>query len=209
VKGDAAGVNTSLPDAPAETAAGKYPYPTLPDFLDDIDASTVRVRRTVTFSMTKGPNTTNPDPNDSRVDPPNFMIDGKQFSEGSVDQVMLLGNAEEWTLVNTSPTGVSHPFHIHVNPFQVTEVYDPSQPKSAFNGNPLPGPLLWWDTISIPASVTDATTGVVTNGYVKMRSRFVDFPGKFVLHCHILGHEDRGMMQLVWVVDNHTVVRHH
>jgi FtsP/CotA-like multicopper oxidase with cupredoxin domain len=32
-----------------------------------------------------------------------------------------------------------------------------------------------------------------------MRSRFADYPGQFVLHCHILIHEDRGMMQLVEV----------
>ena len=37
-------------------------------------------------------------------------------------------------------------------------------------------------------------------GYFKMRSRFVDFTGTYVLHCHILIHEDRGMMQLVEVV---------
>jgi FtsP/CotA-like multicopper oxidase with cupredoxin domain len=36
---------------------------------------------------------------------------------------------------------------------------------------------------------------------VKIRSRFVDFPGTFVLHCHILDHEDRGMMQEVRVLD--------
>jgi suppressor of ftsI len=30
-----------------------------------------------------------------------------------------------------------------------------------------------------------------------MRSRFVDFPGNYVLHCHILAHEDRGMMSIV------------
>jgi hypothetical protein len=34
-------------------------------------------------------------------------------------------------------------------------------------------------------------------GYFKMRSRFADFPGLFVQHCHILAHEDRGMMQFV------------
>ena len=38
-------------------------------------------------------------------------------------------------------------------------------------------------------------------GYFKMRSRFVDYPGVFVQHCHILAHEDVGMMQLVEVYD--------
>ena len=34
----------------------------------------------------------------------------------------------------------------------------------------------------------------VVPGYFKMRSRFVDYAGLYVLHCHILAHEDRGMM---------------
>ena len=38
---------------------------------------------------------------------------------------------------------------------------------------------------------------------------YVDFTGKYVLHCHILGHEDRGMMQLIEVVSNKTTVKHH
>jgi FtsP/CotA-like multicopper oxidase with cupredoxin domain len=81
---------------------------------------------------------------------------------------------------------------------------------------------VWWDVIAIPAGVqkldangkkvVDADGNPVLEGgpgWIKMRSRFVDFPGKFVLHCHILGHEDRGMMQMVEVKDNHTKVKHH
>ena len=37
-------------------------------------------------------------------------------------------------------------------------------------------------------------------------TRFVDFTGMYVLHCHILGHEDRGMMQLVQVISNSTTM---
>ena len=43
------------------------------------------------------------------------------------------------------------------------------------------------------------TCTVTIPGYFTMRSRFVDFTGQYVLHCHILAHEDRGMMQLVEV----------
>jgi suppressor of ftsI len=38
------------------------------------------------------------------------------------------------------------------------------------------------------------------NGSVRMRMTFLDFVGKFVIHCHILGHEDAGMMAVVEVV---------
>jgi FtsP/CotA-like multicopper oxidase with cupredoxin domain len=184
VSGDPAGENTALPT--------QAQYPKLPDDLSDITDAEINERhRKVTFSMSKGPG-----PGSGKtVDPPQFFIDGKQFQEGVIDQLMLLGTAEEWTLVNTSPGGVAHPFHIHINPFQITEVFDPATMKEP---KVMPQPWVWADVVSIPAG-----------GHVRIRSRFVDFPGKYVLHCHILGHEDRGMMQLVQVLDNHTVVKHH
>jgi FtsP/CotA-like multicopper oxidase with cupredoxin domain len=62
----------------------------------------------------------------------------------------------------------------------------------------LPEPWVWRDDIAIPVG-----------GYIKMRSRFVDFTGAYVLHCHILGHEDRGMMEMVQVVSNVSTLSHH
>ena len=122
------------------------------------------------------------------------MINGQQFS-GHVDQTMTLGEVGLWTLHNESPTNAAHPFHIHINPFQVIEIMDPKQN----NGQPvqLPRPWVWWDNFAIPPG-----------GYVKITSRFVDFTGKYVLHCHLLDHEDRGMMQLVQVVPNKTTMTH-
>ena len=55
--------------------------------------------------------------------PPRHTINGKQFDEGMIDQTMLLGATEEWTLYNDG--GAAHPFHIHINPFQVVEIMDP------------------------------------------------------------------------------------
>jgi FtsP/CotA-like multicopper oxidase with cupredoxin domain len=134
-------------------------------------------------------------------------INDKKFEEGIVNEIMLLGTEQEWTIENWSDAGdVRHPFHIHVNPFQIVEIFDPTvsaQPQV------LPAPWIWWDTFAIPIAKKDSTTGKVTPGYFKMRTRFADFAGKFVDHCHILAHEDRGMMQLVEVIDNKTVVKHH
>ena len=48
-----------------------------------------------------------------------------------------------------------------------------------------------------------------TPGYVRIHQTFQDFPGSFVLHCHILAHEDRGMMQLVRVIPGTTSIQHH
>jgi FtsP/CotA-like multicopper oxidase with cupredoxin domain len=199
IDGDPSGVNTQLPT--------ESEYPLLPGFLADITDDEINGhKRTVTFSM-KGAFGTQPQ----------FFIDGKQFSEGTIDQVMLMGSAEEWTLVNTSLTNIMHPFHIHINPFQVTEIFNPATMQAPMS---LPQPWIWWDTIAIPAGVQKKDsagnpmknpdgTPVVTPGYLKMRTRFVDFFGKFVLHCHILGHEDRGMMQLIEVVNNQTTITHH
>jgi FtsP/CotA-like multicopper oxidase with cupredoxin domain len=60
-------------------------------------------------------------------------------------------------------------------------------------------PRVWWDVFPIPApaSFTLDTKSYLVPGNFRMRSRFVDFPGEYVIHCHILAHEDRGMMALV------------
>ncbi|MEM7025354.1 MAG: multicopper oxidase domain-containing protein, partial [Pseudomonadota bacterium] len=92
-----------------------------------------------------------------------------------------LGHAEEWLLTNTSPA--SHPFHVHVNPFQIVgEKVDPDGPDDPTNWR-------WADTVLIPA-----------NGAIRIRHRFLTYDGAFVLHCHILVHEDVGMMQDLTVV---------
>jgi FtsP/CotA-like multicopper oxidase with cupredoxin domain len=49
----------------------------------------------------------------------------------------------------------------------------------------------------------------VIPGYFKMRSRFVDFSGYYVIHCHILAHEDRGMMTVVEVAPLASPYAHH
>lgn len=116
---------------------------------------------------------------------PHFTIDGRTFCEGRVDQCVRFGAVEEWTLVNkfTDTGGESiHPFHIHVNSFLVTSI----------NGK-APAQPIWRDTCLIPTSGTNA------DGTLTFLSRFLHYTGQYVLHCHILEHEDEGMMQLVEV----------
>src|SRR5262249_37335032 len=73
-----------------------------------------------------------------------------------------------------------HPFHIHVNPFQVI----------AINGQRYPEPDVWWDTFSLPSK-----------GTVTLRMFFrPDVIGTTVFHCHILPHEDLGMMSRIDLV---------
>jgi FtsP/CotA-like multicopper oxidase with cupredoxin domain len=107
---------------------------------------------------------------------PRFVIDGQLFDPERVDHSVNLGAVEEWNVSNQS--GEHHPFHIHTNPFLVM----------AIDGVPLATPV-WRDTVDLPPF-----------GSVRFRTRFVDFAGKMVLHCHILEHEDLGMMQVVEIV---------
>jgi FtsP/CotA-like multicopper oxidase with cupredoxin domain len=173
-------------------------YPEMPPFLADI--TEVSECRTIKYQMdmSGGPGA-----------PP--LINGRRFEEGRIDEAMLLDTRQEWTIENyTAPKkndnpDVLHPFHIHVNPFQITEIYEPTRMKEPLK---LPQPWIWWDTFPIPRGKLDEN-GKVIPGYFKMRTHFADFAGKYVNHCHILAHEDRGMMQLIEVVDNKTVVHHH
>jgi FtsP/CotA-like multicopper oxidase with cupredoxin domain len=113
---------------------------------------------------------------------------------------MPLGATQLWKVSNHTPNGLNHPFHIHVNPFQVLQVVypDAADPNIAFyrdvnqaaaNGNPY-----WMDVFPLPLSSGS------TEGYIVIRQRYDDFAGSFVIHCHILGHEERGMMALVRIV---------
>ncbi len=107
---------------------------------------------------------------------PRFLVNGKTFDPRRVDQTMKLGALEQWTIRNDS--GEWHSFHIHVNPVQVVRI-----------GRRAVRSVDYEDVVAIPP-----------RGSVTLRMRFTDFTGKFVFHCHILGHEDGGMMSLVQVV---------
>lgn len=102
-----------------------------------------------------------------------FTLDGKLFDEGRIDTEVSYDSLEEWTLVNTST--MDHPFHLHVWPMQLIEVA----------GVPVT-PTDYRDVVPVPAG---ASTTV--------RISFSGLSGKTVYHCHILDHEDLGMMGVI------------
>ncbi len=106
-----------------------------------------------------------------------FFVDGKKFDPGRIDHRVKLGSVEEWTIVNTH-THDDHVFHIHTNPFLVTKL----------NGKPLDTPQ-WRDT-----AIVERKGGTLT-----FRTRFLDYTGIYMLHCHMMNHEELGMMQTVEV----------
>jgi len=176
-------------------------YPAFPAFLADIPEREVKIRRTLDFGWEAGRSKPGPG-TDGHA--PVFMIDGRQFEGDRYDQTMVLGDVEEWTLLNTTAQ-IAHPFHIHVNPFQVIEIYDPTTgTRYAPRGN-----YLWQDVIAIPPAKFDNNGTMVEPGSARIRHRFADFTGSFVLHCHMLAHEDRGMMQLLRVISSRMLVPHH
>jgi FtsP/CotA-like multicopper oxidase with cupredoxin domain len=101
-------------------------------------------------------------------------------SASSITQTVPLDSVEEWTVYNMNSVG--HPFHIHVNPMYVIKIN--SQPITPF----------WCDTLALPIGGTPSIPTSIT-----FRSRFIDFTGPYVMHCHMLAHEDLGMMQGVTV----------
>ena len=191
-------------------------YPRLPEFLKDV--APTALQRDITYGSRPGGGAP---AGERRIT--QFTIDNRQFEDQNIDQLMKLDTDEEWTVYSTDDVSVfakpteiiGHPFHIHVNPFQVTELYDPNTMDKPLVLTP---PYVWWDTFPVPLAkvVPEGTPGAVKvndkwvlRGYFKMRTRFVDFTGEFVQHCHILAHEDRGMMQLLQVVSNKSKMKHH
>ena len=139
------------------------PLPTALLPLGDLSTAPIDRRRQITFQF--GP----------PINPPQtiFWIDHQVFDGNRDDQVVQLNTTEEWVIRNASSTW--HPFHIHINDYQVVAV----------NGKP------------VPVRYSEDTTGVPPFGEISMRTRFLDFPGRWVYHCHILLHEDHGMMGTV------------
>lgn len=155
---------------------------------DDITDAEIARRRVITlsesFSDAKGPL---------------FYVNGVTYGGIRPGDVFRprLGTAEEWVIRNAPSTragGVreAHPFHVHVNDFQVVArgVWDPRT-----------NTVVSRDRV-VPAGTQD-TISVRSQRYVVIRTRFQDFVGPTVFHCHILFHEDRGMMGRFDIVDEH------
>ena len=106
-----------------------------------------------------------------------FYVNGRKFDPLRTDVRAPLGNVEEWTVRNV--TDDFHEFHIHQLSFQVTEI---NGARQAFSG--------YVDDVKVPE-----------HGEVKVIIPFTDpnIVGHLMFHCHVLNHEDRGMMTMLEV----------
>ncbi|KQY35921.1 hypothetical protein ASD21_00190 [Caulobacter sp. Root1455] len=103
-----------------------------------------------------------------------------------IDRTANIGDVQEWRLTSKF---AGHPFHIHVNPFQVVSVVNPAGKSVTDPGTP--------DFDPDYAGVIDQwkdTLFVKENYHIVTRTRYERYIGEYVLHCHILDHEDQGMM---------------
>ena len=108
----------------------------------------------------------------------NFTINGKVFDPSRIDLTTQVGRVEEWDIVNNSM--MDHPIHIHGTQFQLLR----RQSRSTIT---LPAFPAWLDTVNVPAG---------ESATIKIRQLMV---GKRMFHCHILEHEDAGMMGVLSV----------
>lgn len=100
-----------------------------------------------------------------------FVINGREFDHERTDTRVRLDSVEEWEYVNT--TTMDHPMHIHTNSFQLVGADGVSE-------------RAWRDIVLVKA-----------RSRARLRLTFEEFAGKTVQHCHILDHEDRGMMATI------------
>jgi len=103
------------------------------------------------------------------------LINGKPMDMKRVDVSARLNTTEIWQIENV--VGMDHPFHLHGFRFQVIDREGVPEPY-----------LSWKDSVNVPK-----------HSKVRVAVRFEDFPGKWMFHCHILDHEDMGMMGILLV----------
>jgi len=110
-----------------------------------------------------------------------FSINGRLMAENYINERIEFNTTEIWELTNTSP--MMHPFHVHNGQFQLLDRNGASPPDNE---------LGWKDTVKVGPGET-----------VRIIMRFTDFRDEenpYMYHCHILEHEDRGMMGQFLVV---------
>jgi len=119
---------------------------------------------------------------------PQYYINGKSFAGDRIDFTAKPGEAKEYILMNAQHN--VHPFHIHVNRFQIkemgselsTEKYPVLKSVLDFDEHE------WRDIVVVPPS-----------GRARIWVQYQNYTGKTVFHCHFLAHEDTGMMATLFI----------
>ena len=105
-----------------------------------------------------------------------FLINDTSFDLDVINEIVPFGNTEVWTLTNE--TGIAHPFHIHDVQFFILDIDGNTPPPELQGLN---------DVVLVPGG----------QGTVRFIAVFDDFDSNtvpYMYHCHMLTHEDAGMM---------------
>tara|TARA_B110000879_G_scaffold13730_1_gene17061 strand:+ start:365 stop:2023 length:1659 start_codon:yes stop_codon:yes gene_type:complete len=161
----------------AQTTTPITSIPTNLTTVTPIPQGNSNITRTLTFSpVTMGPNQLNGD----------FLINGVTMDLNVINYTIPLNNTEIWTLINQS--GISHPFHIHDIQFYILSRNGVAPPVNEQGRK---------DVVLVKPQET-----------VQFIAKFEDFSNTtvpYMYHCHLLTHEDGGMMGQ-FVVDNQLAV---
>lgn len=124
-----------------------------------------------------------------------FLVNDQEYDPNRVDHTLILGKAQVWQIgVDPKSVAPTHPFHIHVNPFQIARIV-----RLGPDGKPDPKLPIDPQYQGLVGTWRDTLLASNTH-FIELRTRYERYIGEYVLHCHILEHEDQGMMQNVKVV---------
>ncbi len=184
-------INADTSEAPVAHGS-VLPRTTRQDVDNGTSADTPVRRRTFAFTEYQRARNSKTDFYITEISRPDALIEPYPMSGAPASVVEVKPDSvEEWTILNF--THELHDFHIHQLHFHVLESDDKF----------IEGRML--DTINVPVALPDANWSPddpVTPGKVRLLMRFhQNISGEFVFHCHILSHEDKGMMGLIRVID--------
>mmetsp|Transcript_52359 Transcript_52359/g.135112 ORF Transcript_52359/g.135112 Transcript_52359/m.135112 type:complete len:926 (+) Transcript_52359:70-2847(+) len=136
----------------------------------------------------------------------------QMFDVHRVNMILYGGKCSEWDICSRNP--INHPYHIHVNPFQILDIYEAHFPgviscipavQKILKGS-VGEPLFrfqygeWRDTAFVPPCGCLRLKQCFVAGAPKAKGgKAVIFEGKFVFHCHFLTHEDTGLIHNVMI----------
>jgi len=167
-----------------EVVRPTVPIPSMtftPGYTDEesVQPENIQSSETITFSMGA---------NFDQIPFPQYYINGHSFSSSRSQFHAQPNEAREYVLINANHN--AHPFHMHVNRFQIKEMgselsreeYPVLNELLDFDEN------IWRDTVMVPP-----------NGRARIWVQFKNYTGKTVIHCHFLAHEDTGMMATLFI----------
>ena len=178
-------VLTAVPATKASAVASAEPAAAVPDYFAGLLAHEPDRRRVIAFAEYPRPGT------DDQTD--YYIVErkpGAKLVPFDMDAPSVItakaDTTEEWTVENW--TNELHAFHMHQVHFRTIEV----------NGKPVPEPPLL-DVVTVPYAYVDPD-GRLVPGRVKVRMRFpAELAGDILVHCHLVDHEDNGMMAVLRV----------